>query len=44
MAKRDDPADYIEVTGKVPRIGRDGAPITPYDLATGGARRDDGSL
>lgn len=44
MAKRDDHADFIEVIGKVPRVGRDGAPITPDDLATGGARRDDGSL
>ncbi|GAA3033497.1 DUF2510 domain-containing protein [Microbacterium dextranolyticum] len=44
MAKRDDHADFIEVIAKVPRVGRDGAPITPDDLATGGARRDDGSL
>lgn len=44
MAQRDDDADFIEVIAKVARTGRDGTPITPEDLATGGARREDGSL
>lgn len=44
MAVVDDNDDFYHVTAKVRRTGRDGTPIKPEDFATGGARRDDGSV